>query len=151
MENEEIVENEITLETDNNYGLEHSWEIRGLRKTDINGLSSVITSVDWTLSGTDINGNTGEFLGETTFPISEVNSNKFSVYEQLNKEDVVQWIVEHINTIGGYWRNINEFILDEIRKNTNPIVEVDNLHLPWSPPIEEVDETDTDNETEEIE
>ena len=138
-----IVENEITLETDNKYGLEHSWEIRGLRKTDINGLSSIITSVDWTLYGTDINGNAGEFLGETTFPISEVNADKFSVYEQLNKEDVIQWIVEHINTIGGYWKNINEFILDKIRKNTNPIVEVDNLHLPWSSSIEEVVENTT--------
>lgn len=143
MENE-VVENEVTtpevvLESDNKYGLTHSWDIRGLRKTDINGLSGVITSIDWTLIGTDENGNSGEFLGETSFPVNGVNSETFSVYEDLTKEIVVEWIIAHINTIGGYWRNINEFIIDEIRKNTNPIVDVDNLHLPWSPPIEEVD------------
>jgi hypothetical protein len=104
----------------------YTWEITNMRKApQLEGMDNVLVHVRWTKTGTDENGTTGVFQGAT--PLSPPNSGSFTAYEDLTKEQVLEWVQAVV--VGSYEQHVNEQIQKQITKKNDPWGDVETA--PW--------------------
>lgn len=113
--------------------MNYTWEITSIKRKDTSTLNNIIVQTYWRKTGTDENGNSGQFSGATPFDLSTVDSDNFVAYEDLTEEMVLSWIQSVV--VGGYEEHVNEVIANQIDQQANPVTEVTE-GFPWSPVTE---------------
>ena len=115
--------------------LTYEWKLIGLKKQNTEELSDVIVGTQWTLTGTDIGGNTGTFNGATPFKIQDLNGDGFIDYRDLTEELVLDWVKNIVSGSSGtnYMSHINEQIQKQIDDVKFTTLNVSQSDLPWSP------------------
>ena len=104
----------------------YEWDITNLRKAPaLDDLENVIVHVRWTCTGTDENGTTGMFSGAT--PLSSPDSENFTAYADLTKEQVLEWVQAVV--VGEYWNHVSGQIAKQILKKNDPWSDVETA--PW--------------------
>jgi hypothetical protein len=110
----------------------YTWKLTSLKKYDnYEGTDHVVFQTYWKKTGTDENGNTGEFSGATPLDITAINTGTFISYSELTEEDVLSWIKPVV--VGEYERHVNEKIADQIRAKSMVEVQIESNNLPWIP------------------
>ena len=110
---------------------EYKWEITGLKKTSAGDVPGAIVGTQWKVTAIDEDGNEGTFAGATPFKLEEIDSNTFTAYEDLTKEQVIGWIQNTVSGSNGYWPHISEQIEKQLSAKKNVIEEVGGSALPW--------------------
>lgn len=103
----------------------YTWAVTSMKVVDTADLENVVIQTYWTKTGVDEDGNSGMFSGATPLPLSTVDPDNFTPYEELTQEIVIGWIQQAIND----QTHINEQIQKQINNKKNPIVE---KPLPWA-------------------
>jgi hypothetical protein len=115
--------------------LTYEWKLIGLKKQNTEELSDVIVGTQWTLTGTDTDGNTGTFNGATPFKIQDLNDDGFIDYRDLTEELVLDWVKNIVSgsTSSNYMNHINEQIQKQVDDVKFATITVSKSDLPWSP------------------
>jgi hypothetical protein len=115
--------------------LTYEWKLIGLKKQNTEELSDVIVGTQWTLTGTDTDGNTGTFNGATPFTIQDLNGDGFIDYRDLTEELVLDWVKNIVSgsTSSNYMNHINQQIQKQIDDVKFATITVSSSDLPWSP------------------
>lgn len=99
--------------------------IRLLKAPSLDGLSDVITNVEFTYTGVDENGYSGSFNGAVPMPAPI--SGSFTDLNSLTENDVIGWVQIHHPT-----DHMEEVIEAEINEQLIPTKqEVTGSSLPW--------------------
>lgn len=107
----------------------YTWKVTNLKKVDeLEGNTNVIVHARWTRTGTDENGNTGEFQGATPLRLPESGSS-FSDYDTITEEQVIEWVKGEIAANNGYEEHIVGRITQQINAKKRPAFDV--ATLPW--------------------
>lgn len=109
----------------------YTWEITSLKKLDtLDSLKNVIYEVSWKKIGTDTESNLqGSFESSTKFPVENINPNNFISFENLTKQDIINWL-ETVVT-GGYELEVNNRIKQEIDKQRSTVTVLAPNEFPW--------------------
>jgi len=110
--------------------MNYTWQLTSLKRKDTSELNNIVVQTYWKKTGTDENGNTGEFSGATPFDLSTVDPTSFTSYEDLTEEAVLGWIQSVV--VGDYERHVNEKIAEQIEAIVSPVVSVTG-GFPWQP------------------
>ena len=115
--------------------LTYEWKLTGLRKQQTANLDNVVVGTFWKVTGTDEDGNTGEFSGATPFELSTVNTSSFTAYSDLSESQVLEWVKQRVSGSArtAYWDHIDSVILRDIDSKKYERVMVMESDLPWSP------------------
>ncbi len=106
----------------------YEFNISSLTKKTINSIDDVIISVVWEKVGHDGDGNSGSYKLSTTLDTSAVESDtNFTNYDDLQKQDVVNWIKSIINE-----DDVNEIILENIQKSKDNQTTINKDQLHWT-------------------
>jgi len=105
----------------------YTWAVTGLKVTMVGDLPNYVVQTYWTKTGTDENGNTGQFAGATPFQ-PDPNQPSFIPFDQLNEAEVLGWIEAVV--VGDYETHVNDVIAKQIADKIDPVVE---KPLPWDP------------------
>ena len=114
--------------------LTYEWKLKSLKKATTNDISDAIIGTNWTVTGTDEDGRTGEFSGATPFDLSSIDTGSFVQFSDLTEELVLGWIKEYVSgsSSTNYWGHVSERIEKQIYEQTITIMEVGSQQLPWS-------------------
>jgi hypothetical protein len=115
--------------------LTYEWKLTSLRKQNTDTLNNIVVGTQWTITGTDSDGNTGIFHGATPFEAKDVNGDGFIDYQDLTEEIVLEWIKDYVSGVGpsNYMNHINEMIQRQIDEVKYSRIDVTENDLPWSP------------------
>ena len=107
------------------------WEVTSLkRKDEVNSegatLSGAVTQTFWKVTGTDANGNSGEFSGATPFTAANVPAGSFVAFDDLTEETVLGWIQDVVNNDEHYANHIVERVQYDIDKDLE-----EEAAMPW--------------------
>ena len=118
---------------------EYTWKLTGLQKKNnlALGLTNVIVQTYWDCIGTDKNGDSGKFIGATSFNLSEVDPERFVDFDQLTESQILGWIKDHIDQNLVLKQMIDERISEQIEMLKNPVVDVPPDQFPWIKNISE--------------
>lgn len=108
-----------------------AWEVTSLKRKDqVNSegatLTGAVTQTFWKVTGTDSDGNTGEFSGATPFTAENVPAGSFVAFEDLTEETVLGWIQNIVNNDQGYANHISERVKHDIEKDLE-----EEAAMPW--------------------
>lgn len=108
----------------------YTWKVTSLKVQNVSdNKQNAIVQTYWKKIGTDENGNEGVFNGATPFTVDPSdNSGPFVAFEDLQEEDVLNWIKSVV--VGSYEEHVNGVIQAEIEKILKPITE---RPAPWMP------------------
>lgn len=106
----------------------YTWAVTGLKVTKVGNETDYVVQTYWKKTGTDENGNTGEFSGATPLDPNPEQTD-FVPYDQLTEEIILGWIQPVVT--GSYEEHVNEQIAKQIAAKIDPITEP---ALPWAPP-----------------
>jgi len=90
-------------------------------------LPNAVVQTYWKVTGTDENGNTGEWSGATPFSAANVPSAKFTSFESLTEETVIGWIEAVVEADPGY----KNHIVEQLQKTIDETITTDAA-LPWA-------------------
>jgi hypothetical protein len=90
-------------------------------------LPNAVVQTYWKVTGTDENGNTGEWSGATPFSAKNVPSASFTSFESLTEETVVGWIKNVVETEPGY----KDHILEQLQREIDSTITTEAT-LPWA-------------------
>ena len=109
--------------------MKFDWVIARLKKNNSGSLPGLVTEVQWHVIGTDENGKSSWFAG--AFPTEEPDPKKFVDFEKLTRDQVIQWVMNHVENHKLY--NLM-FIEEQIRQKIEleDIEEVNSDDFPWS-------------------
>lgn len=109
--------------------INYEWKITAMKSApSLDGLSDVITHINFEYKGTDEDGNEGVFNGAC--PIPAPDADNFTELANLTEADVIEWAKENHPT-----DHMNEVIEKQISDKVTPKnVETD---MPWAPAEEE--------------
>ena len=109
--------------------INYEWKITAMKSApSLDGLSDVITHINFEYKGTDEDGNEGVFNGAC--PIPAPDADNFTALASLTEADVIEWTKENHPT-----DHMNEVIEKQISDKITPKnVETD---MPWAPVEEE--------------
>ena len=109
--------------------INYEWKITAMKSApSLDGLSDVITHINFEYKGTDEDGNEGVFNGAC--PIPAPDAENFKALADLKEADVIEWAKENHPT-----DHMNEVIEKQISDKVTPKnVETD---MPWAPAEEE--------------
>lgn len=113
----------------------YEWKLTGLKKQSKGDVTDAIVQTYWKVIATDEDGDTGEFVGATPFPITSVNPDNFIDYTQLTEEQVIGWIKDYVsgsNVVTNYWGHIYEQIEKSIDEKKSPVVSIADYEFPWA-------------------
>jgi hypothetical protein len=107
------------------------WEVTSLKKKDqVNTegatLAGAVIQTFWKVTGTDANGDTGEFSGATPFSAVNVPAGSFAAFETLTEATVLGWIQDVVNGDQGYADHISERVTLQIEEATE-----EEAAMPW--------------------
>jgi len=108
-----------------------AWEVTSLKKKDqVNSegatLSGAVVQTFWKVTGTDSNGEVGEFSGATPFTAVNVPAGSFAAFEDLTEATVLGWIQDVVNADQGYADHISERVAEQIDQQTE-----EEAAMPW--------------------
>ena len=116
--------------------LTYTWKINSIKiKDEVNvdgeTLPKAVCQTYWKCTGTDVDGNTGEFSGATPFSAANVPAGSFVSFESLTEETVIGWIRNIVENDAGYKAHIDGVI----QKQIDAVIEeeVEESSLPWAP------------------
>lgn len=105
----------------------YTFNITSLKKKTINDIESVIFNVVWEKVGYDPDGHRGTYKISTQLDTSQVGvSSSFVTYENLTKQDVVNWIKASTDE-----DMINAYIESEIQDSRDNLTIVTENSMPW--------------------
>lgn len=112
----------------------YTYKVRNLKVRDeVNAdgdtLTNAVVQTYWDITGTDEEGNTGQFTGATPFSAANVPAGSFTAFADLDEATVIGWIAGVINGDSGYKAHIDMQIQKEIDRNI--ATEVAGEDLPW--------------------
>jgi|TARA_R110001592_G_scaffold53887_1_gene165255 hypothetical protein len=112
----------------------YTYTVRNLKVRDeVNAdgdtLTNAVVQTYWDITGTDEEGNTGQFTGATPFSAANVPAGSFTAFADLDEATVIGWITGVINGDAGYKAHIDTQIQKEIDRNI--ATEVAGEDLPW--------------------
>jgi len=115
----------------------YTYAVRNLKvKDEVNAtgdtLPNAVVQTYWDITGTDEEGNTGQFTGATPFSAATVPTGSFTAFADLDEATVIGWITNVINSDAGYKAHIDMQIQTEIDRNV--ATEVAGENLPWGEP-----------------
>ena len=110
-----------------------SYEVTNLRvKDEVNSegvtLPNAVCQTYWKVTGTDSDGNTGEFSGATPFSAATVSEGAFVAFEDLVEETVIGWIQAVVDGDASYKAHIEEQIQRMIQQDL-----IQDRQMPWAP------------------
>ena len=110
-----------------------AWEVTSLKRKDqVNAegatLTGAVCQTYWKVTGTDGNGNTGEFSGATPFTAQNTPAGSFVAFDDLTEDTVLGWIQSVVNGDQGYANHISERVGSQIDEET-----VEDASMPWAP------------------
>ena len=105
----------------------YTWSVLELNTVNTSVDQNIVVKAIWKKIGTDENGNSGFFMGCTSFDASSVAPNTFVPFNQLTQEIVIGWIQTVV--VGNYEIHVNEQIDAAIAKDA-----IQDPPLPWLPP-----------------
>lgn len=113
--------------------LTYTWKITGLKKLNSIELNDIIIQTYWSCTGTDEDGVEGTFIGATPFAPEKVDSDNFTLYENLTEELVLNWIKDEVrDSPRNYWDHINGQIMKQINTQKASVDELREDNLPWA-------------------
>jgi hypothetical protein len=109
-----------------------SYSITNLKvKDEVNAdgvtLQNAVCQTYWKCTGTDEDGNTGEFQGATPFSAATVSEGDFTAFEDLVEADVVGWVQAVVDGDAGYKAHIEEQIQRQIDADV-----ARDASMPWA-------------------
>lgn len=113
----------------------YEWKLTGLKKQNSSDLENVIIGTQWKVIATDEDGNKGEFVGATPFPLNSVDPQSFTPYDELTETQVLNWVKNYVsgsNRATNYWDHISERIEKQIVEARNPITNLLETQFPWA-------------------
>ncbi len=117
----------------------YEWKITALKKApSLDGLSDVITNINFEYKGTDENANEAVFNGAC--PVGAPDKDNFTALADLKESDVIEWAKANHPT--DHMDNIIEAKIADIVTPKN--VEVGNM--PWAPAQPDPEKTDEESE-----
>ena len=97
--------------------IKYDWKIIDLRKAPaLDGLSNVITGIEFLYTGTDENGVTGTFSGGC--PVAPPASESFTPIVDLTEEIVIEWAKANHPV-----NHMNDMVIEEIQSKIEPMNE----------------------------
>ena len=117
-------------------GYTYEWKLTGLKKQNTDSLDNVVVNTYWHVNAVDETGCSGSFTGATPLPLSDVDPNNFTNYENLTEEQVLDWvknIVSGSNRTTNYWGHIQAQIDKYVNAQKYTRVHVMEADLPWAP------------------
>jgi hypothetical protein len=111
--------------------IEYTWDITSIKKLDnIDSLQDVIYEVSWKKIGTDSEtGLQGVFETSTKFPVENININNFIPFQNLTKENIIDWLKTIV--IDGYELEVNYRIKRDIDSKRSNITTINPSEFPW--------------------
>jgi hypothetical protein len=108
-----------------------AWEITQVRKRDqVNSegatLSGAVVQTYWKLTGTDSNGDVGEFSGATPLDATMTPAGSFTAFADLTEDTVLGWIQPMVLNDQGYCDHIAERVLSQIEEDQTA-----DAAMPW--------------------
>lgn len=91
-------------------------------------LQNAVCQTYWRCTGTDEDGNTGEFQGATPFSAASVGEADFTAFEDLTENEVIGWIQAVVDGDPHY----REHIEGQIQRQINELA-IREPSLPWAP------------------
>lgn len=91
-------------------------------------LSNAVCQTYWKVTGTDENGDSGEFSGATPFSASEVSEGAFVAFEDLQESDVIGWIQSVVDGDPDYKAHIDA----QIQRQIDETATTEPDTLPWA-------------------
>lgn len=110
-----------------------SYEVTNLKvKDEVNSdgvtLQNAVCQTYWKVTGTDSDGNQGEFSGATPFSAATVSEGAFVAFEDLVEETVIGWIKGVVDGDASYKAHIEEQIQRQINQDI-----IQDRAMPWAP------------------
>ena len=116
----------------------YTWAVTSLKTRTEGSNENAVVQTYWKKTGTDENGNTGEFSGATPFTTTTMpEGSTFIPLADLTEEIVLGWIQDVV--VGSYEEHVNGVIAKQIAEKATPIVETP---MPWAPVVETPAPTD---------
>lgn len=110
----------------------YTWAVTSLKTRTEGSNENAVVQTYWKKTGTDENGNTGEFSGATPFTTTTMpEGSTFIPLAELTEATVLGWIQAVV--IGGYEEHVNGMIAKQIAEKATPISETP---MPWAPVVE---------------
>ena len=108
----------------------YEYKITGLKVKDEGANANAVVQTYWTLTGTDVENNSGTFNGATPFTSTTMpEGDVFVPFDELTEADVIGWISDVVTGNPGYQKHIDSQIQKQIDQKINPIIEAS---LPWA-------------------
>lgn len=112
-----------------------SYEVTNLKvKDEVNSdgvtLQNAVCQTYWKVTGTDGDGNQGEFQGATPFSAATVSEGAFVAFEDLVEETVIGWIQAVVDGDASYKAHITEQIQRMIDQDL-----IQDRGMPWAPDV----------------
>ena len=105
----------------------YTWQITGMQVISLTQEPEYVVNAFWIKTGTDENGNTGFYTGETTFTPNP-DQTDFIPYDQLTQEIVISWVQPIVDNSYGAFADA------QIQKQIDAkIYPVTSPPLPWDP------------------
>jgi len=109
----------------------YTWTIQSLKTKTEGANEGSVVQTTWKKTGTDENGNTGDFTGATPFSSSNMlQGSTFIPFAQLTEEIVLNWIKAIV--VGDYEAHVNQAIEKAIDAKINMLIEA---AMPWAPVV----------------
>jgi hypothetical protein len=110
----------------------YTWAVTSLKTRTEGSNENAVVQTYWRKTGTDENGNTGEFSGATPFTTTTMpEGSTFVPLAELTEAMVLGWIQAVV--IGSYEEHVNGMIAKQIAEKATPITETP---MPWAPVVE---------------
>ena len=107
----------------------YTWAVTSLKTRTEGSNENAVVQTYWKKTGTDENGNTGEFSGATPFTTTTMpEGSTFVPLAELTEAMVLGWIQDVV--IGSYEEHVNGQIAKQIAEKATPITETP---MPWAP------------------
>ena len=104
-----------------------SLKVKDEVNTDGVTLENAVCQTYWTCTGTDTDGNQGEFQGATPFSAADVSEGDFTAFADLVEADVVGWVQAVVDGDAGYKAHIEA----QIQRQIDADIEQDAA-MPWA-------------------
>tara|TARA_B110000285_G_scaffold219762_1_gene270713 strand:+ start:216 stop:632 length:417 start_codon:yes stop_codon:yes gene_type:complete len=117
----------MALSTDYTWG----WEITQIRKRDqVNSegatLSGAVVQTYWKLTGTDADGDVGEFSGATPLDATMTPAGSFTAFADLTEASVLGWVQSIVLADQGYCDHIKDRVQGQIEEEQTA-----DAAMPW--------------------
>lgn len=107
----------------------YTWAVTSLKTRTEGSNENAVVQTYWKKTGTDENGNTGEFSGATPFTTTTMpEGSTFVPLADLTEAMVLGWIQAVV--VGSYEQHVNGQIAKQIAEKATPITETP---MPWAP------------------